>query len=145
MKNKVVRSIGILGLFFVLAIANAHAQTPTRVEANIPFDFAAGKATLKAGTYSIKRMPGNTLAIRSGDGKTTALIDAPLTIGSRDSRGGERLVFNQYGDRYFLSQVWLSVESGRQLFTSAAETKAAREYRLARNNAKPARVEIAVR
>jgi hypothetical protein len=144
MKNHVMRSIAILGLFFMLAIASVNAQTPSRVEVNIPFDFSAGKATLKAGAYSIKRRSGNLLAISSVDGKTTALVNAPLTIGSRDSKAGERLVFNQYGSQYFLSQVWLSVDTGRQLFTSGAETKAAREYKLANNNAKPKRVEIAM-
>jgi len=84
------------------------------------------------------------LTIRSVDGKTTTLINAPLAIGSRDSKPGERLVFNQYGDQYFLSQVWLSVDSGRQLFTSAAESRVAREYKLAHNNAEPKRVEIAM-
>ena len=143
MKNQVIRSSAILGLFFMLAIATVNAQTPSRVEVNIPFDFSAGKATLKAGTYSIKRTSGNLLAIRSVDGKTTALVNAPLTIGSRESKAGERLVFNQYGDQYFLSQVWLTGDTGRQLFTSGAETKVAREYKLASNDAKPQRVEIA--
>jgi hypothetical protein len=144
MKHQVMRSIAILGLFFMLAIASVNAQTSSRVEVTIPFDFAAGKATLTAGTYSIRRTSGNLLAIRSADGKTTALVNAPLTIGSRDSKAGERLVFNQYGDQYFLAQVWLSVDTGRQLFNSGAETKAAREYKLASNNAKPKRVEIAI-
>ena len=144
MKNHVMRSIAILGLFFMLAIASVNAQTSSRVEVNIPFDFSAGKATLKAGAYSIKRSSGNLLTIRSADGKTTALVNAPLTIGSRDSKAGERLVFNQYGDQYFLSQIWLSVDTGRQLFTSGMETKVAREYKLASNNAKPNRVEIAM-
>jgi hypothetical protein len=144
MKNQIMRNFAILGLFFMLAIASVSAQTPSRVEVKIPFDFSAGKAMLKAGTYSIKRTSANSLAIRSTDGKTIALVNAPLTIGSRDSKAGERLVFNQYGDQYFLSQVWLSVDTGRQLFTSGAETKAAREYRLARNDAKPQRVEIAL-
>ena len=145
MKNQVIRSIAILGLFFGLAIANAQAQTPTRVEVNIPFNFAAGKTMLKAGAYSIKRISGNTLVIRSANGKTTVLMNAPLTIGSRDSKAGERLVFNKYGDQYFLSQVWLSVDSGRELFTSGTETRAARQYRLAHHDAKPERVEIAMR
>ena len=144
MNKQVMRSIALLGLFFMLAIASVKAQTPSRVEVNIPFDFSAGKATLKAGTYSIKRASGNLLAISSVDGKTTALVNAPLTIGSRDSKAGERLVFNQYGSQYFLSQVWLSVDTGRQLFTSGAETKAARVYKLANHNAKPKRVEIAM-
>jgi len=133
-----------MGLFFMLAMMSVQAQTPGKIEVNIPFDFSAGKATLKAGTYSFKRMTGNALAISTADGKTIALISAPLTIGSRDFKAGERLVFNKYGDDYFLSQVWLSVDSGRQLFTSGGESKTAREYKLAKKNAKPERVEIAV-
>ena len=144
MKNQITRSIAIFGLFFMLAIAGVQAQAPSRVEVNIPFDFSAGKAALKAGAYSVKRMAGNALAIRSADGKTTALVNAPLTIGSRDSKAGERLVFNKYGNQYFLSQVWLTVDTGRQLFTSDAEVKAAREYKLANKQAKPERVEVAL-
>ncbi|HEX4899576.1 MAG TPA: hypothetical protein VFV61_03540 [Pyrinomonadaceae bacterium] len=144
MKNQILRSVAIFGLFFMLAMTSVQAQTPSRVEVKVPFDFAAGKVLFKAGIYSIKKVSDNTLAIRSIDGKTTKLVDAPLTIGSRDFKAGERLVFNQYGNQYFLSQVWLSSDSGRQLF-SGAETKAAREYRLAHNNAKPQRVEIAAR
>jgi hypothetical protein len=145
MKNQILRSIAIFGLFFMLAMTSVQAQTSSRVEVKVPFDFAIGEVLFKAGTYSIKKVSDNTLAIRQLDSKTTKLVDAPLTIGSRDSKAGERLVFNQYGTQYFLSQVWLSSDTGRQLFTSGAETKAAREYKLAHNDAKPERVEVAAR
>src|ERR1700741_1844946 len=143
MKNQIFKTTAILGLFFMLAIASVNAQTPSRIEVNVPFDFSAGKTTLKAGAYSIKRKSATILSVRSADGKTTVLVNAPLTIGSRDSKAGERLVFNQYGDQYFLSQIWLTVDTGRQLFTEGMEKKAARGYLLANNNAKPKRVEIA--
>jgi hypothetical protein len=145
MKNQIIRNFAMMGLFFMLAIAGVQAQTASRAEVKIPFDFYAGKATLKAGTYSIKRMSGNVLAIRSADGKSTALVNAPLTIGSRESKAGERLVFNAYGDQYFLSQVWLSADSGRQVFTSGAEAKLAREEKLAKRNRQPKRVEVAIK
>jgi len=145
MKHQILKTIAILGLFFMLAMTSVSAQTTGKVEVKIPFDFTAGKATFKAGTYSIKRVSNNSVAIRSLDGKTTKLIDAPLAIGARDSKAGERLVFNQYGEQYFLSQVWVEADSGRQLFTSGAEKKAAQEYKLAHNNEKPQRVEIAAR
>ena len=79
------------------------------------------------------------------DGKTIALINAPLTIGSRDAKAGERLVFNKYGEQYFLSQIWLSVDNGQQLFPSSLETRIARERKLGHNKSLPQRVEIAVR
>ena len=136
--------MALAGLFFVLAVANVQAQIPTKVVVSVPFDFTAGKATLKAGTYSIRRLNGNALQIRSTDGTITALVNAPLTIGSREFKAGERLVFNRYGEEYFLTQVWLSVDSGRQLHQSARESKTAREFKLARADAKPERVEIAI-
>jgi len=144
MKIQIMRSIAIVGLFFMLAIASVSAQTPSSAEVSIPFDFSAGTAKLKAGDYSVKKLSGNALAIRR-DGKTTALLNAPLTIGSRDSKAGERLVFNRYGEQYFLSQIWLSVDNGQQLFPSSLETRIARERKLGHNKSLPRRVEIAVR
>ena len=145
MKNQVIRFSAIVGLFLIMAVVSVQAQTSTRVEVQIPFDFTAGKAQLKAGTYIVKQRAGNVLAISSADGKTNALISAPLTIGSRDSKAGERLVFNQYNNRYFLSQVWIGADTGRQLFTSSAEARAAREFRLAGKDAQPRRLEIAAK
>jgi hypothetical protein len=142
MKNKVTTIIAAVGLFLTLAISIS-AQTPSGATAIIPFDFTAGKATLKAGTYMITGSTGSALRIRSADGKTTVLINAPLTVGSRDYKAGERLVFNRYGNEYFLTQVWLTVESGRQLFPSKAESAAARE--LANNKTRPERVDVAIR
>ena len=46
MRNKIFSSIAVLSLFFVLAIAGIQAQRPTGVEVNLPFDFAAGNASL---------------------------------------------------------------------------------------------------
>ena len=143
MKNMISRTIALMGLFFALAVVGVQAQTPTRTEAVIPFDFAAGKATLKAGSYAIKVVRGNALSIRTTDGKKTVLVNAPLAIGSRDREGGARLVFNRYGDLYFLSQVWWSGDSGRQVFPSESESRA-REFELSKG-IKPERVEVAVR
>jgi hypothetical protein len=142
MKNMISRTSAIMGLFFALAVVGVQAQTPTRTEADIPFAFAAGKATLKAGNYAIK-IRGNALSIRTADGKRTVLVNAPLAIGSRDRKGSARLVFNRYGDLYFLSQVWWSGDSGRQVFPSESESRA-RDFELSKG-VKPERVEVAVR
>ena len=144
MKSKVTTIFAAVGLLLTLAMVSVSAQTPTGAQVNIPFDFTAGKANLKAGSYTVTRASGTALKLRSTDGKKTVLINAPLTIGSRDFKAGERLVFNRYGSEYFLTQVWLTVDSGRQLLTTSAETNAARE--LARQKkGPPERVDIAVR
>ena len=144
MTSRVTTIVAAVGLLLTLAMVSVSAQTPTSAQVNIPFDFTAGKANLKPGNYTITRVNGTALKLRSTDGKKTVLINAPLTIGSRDFKAGSRLVFNRYGSQYFLTQVWLTVDSGRQLLTTSAETNAAREFAKRKSDG-PQRVEIAIR
>ena len=118
MKKTVTTIIAAVGLFLTMAVASVSAQTPTGAEVNITFDFSAGKASLKAGTYVIIRKSDSMLQIRHANEKRTILVNAPLTMGSRDYRAGERLVFNRYGDEYFLTQVWFTADQGKQLLPS---------------------------
>ncbi|HEY6245330.1 MAG TPA: hypothetical protein VIX17_15375 [Pyrinomonadaceae bacterium] len=141
MRNKIFSSIAMLSLFFVLAVAGVQAQRPTSVEVNLPFDFTAGKATLKAGRYHLRKLSGDIISIRSEDGKVV-MVNAPLTVGSRDLKSGSRLVFNRYGDAYFLTQVWLKTEIGQQLFPTKSESKV-RDSEFAKG-IKAERVEVSV-
>src|SRR5215210_3501507 len=115
MKHQIYRVIAIFGIFLGLAVTSVHAQAPSRVEVNIPFEFSAGKTTLKPGIYSIKRMSGNLLSLRNSEDKSAVILNAPLTISSNDPEAVERLVFNKDGDQYSLSQIWLTADSGREL------------------------------
>ena len=123
MKKQIYRIVAILGMFLGLAVVSVQAQAPSRVEVNIPFDFSAGKATLKPGVYSIKRMSENLLSLRNTEDKSTVVLNAPITISSNDPKAVERIVFNKDGDRYVLSQVWLTADTGRQLFVESKGTK----------------------
>ncbi|HEU0253710.1 MAG TPA: hypothetical protein VFR12_11815 [Pyrinomonadaceae bacterium] len=131
MKNQIYRAIAILSMFLGLAGASAKAQTASKVEVDIPFEFSAGKATLKAGVYSIRRNSANLLVLRDSVGKSV-ILNAPLSVESKDK--GERLVFNRYGEKYVLTQVWLSGETGRQLVPQESV-----------KGGKAERVEIAIR
>lgn len=115
MKNQIYRAIAILGIFFGLAVAGVQAQTPSMVEVNIPFEFSAGKTTLKPGVYTIKRMSENLVTLRNVDNKSSVILNAPVNLSSTDPEATERLIFNKYGDQYVLAQIWLSADSGRQL------------------------------
>ena len=115
MKNKIYRVIAIFGMFFGFAMVNAQGQAPSKVRVEIPFEFSAGKTTLHAGVYSIKRMSGELVTLRSEDGESAATLDAPVTHNSNDPNAVERLVFSKHGARYFLSQIWLTADSGREV------------------------------
>ena len=136
MKNKTYSFVASLGIFLGLAVMTAHAQAPSKVEVNIPFEFSAGKTRLPAGVYSIKRLAGNNVALRSEDGKSSAILNAPVTNNSSDPNAVERLVFERYGDQYALSQIWLTADTGRQIWTNKKGQRSERIEIAFRNFAK---------
>ena len=136
MKNQTYRLLAIFGIFLGFAVATVHAQAPSKVEVNIPFEFSAGKTTLPAGVYSIKRMSGNNVSLRSKDGQASVILNAPVTTNSTDPNAAERLVFERYGDRFALSQIWLTADTGRDVWTDKKGEKSERiAIALRRNNA----------
>ncbi len=116
MINKTYRIVAIFGIFLGLAVASVHAQAPSKVEVNIPFEFSAGKTTLPAGVYTIKRMSGNNVTLRSEDGQSSVILNAPVTHSSTDPNAVERIVFERYGDQFALAQIWLTADTGRQVW-----------------------------
>jgi hypothetical protein len=118
--------VAILGIFLGLAVASVHAQAPAKVEVNIPFEFSAGKTTLPAGVYSVKRMSGNNVMLRSEDRRSSVILNAPVTDTSTDPNAIERLVFEKYGEQFALSQIWLTADTGRQVWTNKKGPKSNR-------------------
>jgi hypothetical protein len=109
----------VLGV--ALAIVPAHAQSGSRVSANIPFDFSVGNSTLKAGSYTVKQLPSGILALSSNDEKEHQFA---LTVpgDSGNQRQEPRLVFTRYGNEAFLKKVFLSSdEEYRELLPSSRE------------------------
>jgi len=123
MKNTIYRLIALLGIFLGLAVAGVRAQAPSKVEVNIPFEFSAGKTTLKAGVYNIKRLSANNVTLRSQDGQAAVILNAPVTLSSSNPESVERLVFTKYGQEYALSQIWLTADSGREVWTNKKHQK----------------------
>jgi hypothetical protein len=109
----------------------ANAQT-LKVAANVPFDFAIDKASLPAGSYNIDAIDNSkALIVRGAEGGKMVLSDAAGTLNpSPDTR----LVFHRYGDRYFLSQIWVAGETeGRQLHMSRREAEVAKNTQASEN------------
>jgi hypothetical protein len=135
MNTKTYRIVAILGILLGFAVAGVNAQVPSRVEVNIPFEFAAGKTTLPAGIYSIKRMSGNNVTLRSKDGHSSVILNAPVTDSSSDPNAVERIVFEKYGDQYALAQIWLTANTGREIWIDKKGAKSERiAIALERNN-----------
>jgi hypothetical protein len=99
---------------------------------NIPFDFAVGNKTLPAGEYSVKDSPAlNTLLLLDREDPAQGAFLPTLSVDAREIQSESKLVFNRYGNRYFLSQVWSAGRSGgRQLSMSDREKEMAQVAKL---------------
>ncbi|HET6972734.1 MAG TPA: hypothetical protein VFH96_01845 [Pyrinomonadaceae bacterium] len=132
MKNVVVK-MGLLAVMIVIAASvSANAQSLNyRLTANIPFDFSVSGKKLPAGQYLINRAQVSdgdmVVQIRSTDGHSNVTrLTIPVSA-HRPMKNGT-LVFNRYGDEYFLSEIWpAGGETGRVLHKSRAERELARK------------------
>ena len=127
MKRQVFSLISLLSL--LLVAGSAIAQT-VHVRANIPFNFAVGNKTFPAGTYdvgTIDHRDGKTLLLQARNGNASMMVGSNATE-SLAPANKTKLVFNQYGSRYFLSQIWVNGETrGRQLPKTSREKEMARD------------------
>jgi hypothetical protein len=118
-------AVAVALVLSMVAAGNSYAQES--VKANIPFAFVVGNATLPAGEYQIKDLSmsdASAQLIRRSDGSASMIV---LT-NAADQKGKDtepRLLFQRYGDEYFLSQIW-SGATGRQLHESRREKELAR-------------------
>ena len=103
------------------------ASAQDQMLVNVPFDFVAGNKTLPAGEYAVKAVgPANMLILVDRTDSTTSAFLPTHAAVSAQPQIESKLVFNRYGDRYFLAQVWTSGNtSGRELIKSAREKEVA--------------------
>jgi hypothetical protein len=125
MKTRALVMAGVLALTAMATTRVAQAQETVAV--NIPFDFAAGKTTLPAGEYSVKvSETTHALILISRKDSTASAFIITNAVDAANVQSESKLVFNRYGDRYFLSQVWSEGNSrGRQLLKTAREKEIA--------------------
>lgn len=73
------------------------------IKANIPFDFTVGDIWMPAGEYTISSPTREVVQVRSADLARTATIVSMES--SHESGSGSQLLFDKYGDQYFLHRV----------------------------------------
>ncbi|HMF55566.1 MAG TPA: hypothetical protein VK619_04345 [Pyrinomonadaceae bacterium] len=126
-----MRVITTLSLFALIAVS-AHAQTSNyQMRASIPFKFTVGQTALPAGDYTIsfvnRSSDATMMLIKSADGHTSKIMQM-LPVQAREIQESGKLVFNRYGQQYFLSQVWSPADqTGLELPASRAERAMERE------------------
>jgi hypothetical protein len=130
--RKVATRRYLLSLFIALAFAltiysgSAEAQVTDGLEANIPFQFHVGNSKLPAGEYRIRVLDDSDLTVMeiiSADESTSALFQVQNTD-AKSTPGKSELIFNKYGDQYFLAKLFEEgSSSGSRVVKSSHEKK----------------------
>ena len=90
-----------------ITAAPVHAQTGSRVVADVPFDFFVGTTAMKAGTYQVATRDSGVLVFSSDE---TRRQNFALSFNGTSNKHSEQphLVFTRYGTEFFLNRVFMS-------------------------------------
>jgi len=127
MKQRVLCLLGFIGVVLSMSTISAQGQIIGQLEADIPFTFHAGGAKLPPGKYTIHVLDNTDLSlmeIQSADGRTSALFEVREAQDSTTPKKAE-LVFNHYGNRYFLSKLF---DGGDKLGSAVVESGYSKQY-----------------
>jgi hypothetical protein len=119
----------MLALAGMLAIPAAYAQDSHRVIADIPFAFTVNNQALPAGEYEVSDGAAyGTVVIQSEDREHSVITIANSAQATDQALPG-KLVFQRYGNRYFLHEVFSpGVSIGRELPRAKAEREMASNH-----------------
>jgi len=129
MKITILKALKALSASALLASCLC-AQPGQMLTAKVPFDFTVGNQHFDAGAYTVSTgVAQSTILVRGEENGSARFV---MTISTQADNVPERpkLVFNRYGDHYFLSQVWIGgTNLGRQLPLSKVEREIARNIK----------------
>jgi hypothetical protein len=112
----------VAGVYLVPGFGQARQTTY-----HIPFDFVVDQTTFVAGDYEVSSVFESSLALRHPDG-TPGIVISAKHVATADRSMPCMLVFNRYGNTYFLSQAWLGLrDRGWELYVSEAEKEIAQK------------------
>ena len=146
MKKQMTTLMAVAMFAMTLAVASVHAQNAGSISVTIPFEFAAAGKTLPAGDYYVRRsLDGARVVMRIESKNCSLTVDLPTHgVQSADIQNESKLVFNKYGEQFFLSQVWAAGRStGEELNKTSRERGLQRE--MAGRVGKPETINIAAR
>ncbi len=116
----------MMALAAAVALGVGYAGERRTMRADVPFPFRVGKMQLPAGQYNISQNPANGyVSIASTSTGATAAVLAVNGGKPRDRQS--RLVFHQYGNKYFLAELATPMlEHTHRLPKSSAEREMAK-------------------
>jgi len=101
------------------------AMQSAELTITIPFEFYLRFQKFSAGSYTLKHFRGAMFQIWNQEGKTERVSTNAIINDPNDPL--KRLVFNEYGDKYFLTEVYWSDGIARRLPKCSFELEIAKQ------------------
>jgi hypothetical protein len=117
----------------------ASAQSETLAQVTIPFAFQTPNQALPAGTYRIVSESGHLIRLQ-GAGSVGGFLVTYDAIKTHAPDHGS-VVFDRYGDKYYLRQIWTA---GETTGLECSKSRAEKESMQASNMQAPSTVELAL-
>ena len=127
---KRIIAIALFAASTVAAGGNLSAQDHM-VKANIPFDFTVNNNVLPAGTYTISSLSTSAVQVRNANGHI-----AELSLVQNDDKRSTTpvLVFQRYGNQYFLHEILAANAMNVAVPRSKREQRRLQEAKLQESN-----------
>lgn len=125
-----------LGAVAVTSASHGFAQD-TEMRVNVPFAFHNGSQQMPAGVYTVKMQTEHVILLRGYS--ASGFVTTNPEIGKPSEKG--KLVFERYGDQYFLREVWPANSNTGQKCT---KSKLEREVEIAQSKAAQPGAELAI-
>jgi hypothetical protein len=125
-----------LGAVAMVSASHGFAQG-NEMRVNVPFAFHNGSQHLPAGVYRVK-IESTHLILLQGASKS-GFVNTNPEIGRPATKG--KLVFQRYGDQYFLREVWSAQNATGQ---KCVKSKLEREVEIAQSKAAQPGTELAL-
>jgi hypothetical protein len=127
---KRIIAIALFAASSLAAAGNLSAQEHV-VKANIPFDFTVNNNVLPAGTYTISSLSPSAVQVRNVNGHV-----AELSLVQNDDKRSTTpvLVFQRYGNQYFLHEILAANAMNVTVPRSKREQRRLQEAKLQESN-----------
>jgi hypothetical protein len=126
MKRRLMTAFAALSVMMTLGFISASAQTPDMLTINVPFQFTAGDRELPAGKYTIRPVSLKRLLIQSTDGGISTTVPVNY-IQTRADLSKDKIIFNKYEERYFLTRIYQAgVERGYDVWSAGKKGQLAK-------------------
>jgi hypothetical protein len=113
------KSFATLGTLALLTAASAFGQQI--VTADIPFQFSFANMDMPAGHYQVTSTHGMVRVADYAAQKNFVALSSNIGGGAQPTE--PRLVFDKYGDKYFLAEVWPSSDTAYGVAVTKSRTE----------------------